>query len=160
VTEQTKAKDLAREEREMDKEIERLEAEARELEAPARAFTWDEIRAGATEDLERRERRRGILPRLLTAAKVKRLEIRRERYEREGEPLHKSRDEAYEKLEAARTKRLEAIEEENAARYEYSDAFQRTQGHEKRMKAIDREIRELRGEEQTRSSPSAFEWAR
>ncbi len=136
---------LAQEERKMDEEIERLEAEARELEVPARALTWDEIQAGAGEDLDKQERRRGILPRLIIAAKVKRLELRRERYERETEPLRKQREEAYARLEKAKAKRLQAEDEEKMALYEYSDAFQQVQGQEKRLKAVDREIRELRG---------------
>ena len=140
----SKTDQLAQEERKMDEEIRRLEAEARELEASDRALSWDQIQAG--EDLDKRERRRGILPRLIVAAKVKRLELRRERYERETEPLRKQREEAYARLEEAKTKRLQAEDEENAALYQYSDAFQQGQGQEKRLQAIDREIRALRGE--------------
>ena len=142
--EKSKAENLVDEERKMDEEIRRLEAEARELEAPAHVLTWDEIQAG--EDLDKRERRRGVLPRLITAAKIKRLELRRERYERETEPLQAQREEAYARLEEAKTKRLDAIDEENAALYQYSDAFQQVQGQEKRLKAVDRELAELRGE--------------
>ncbi len=142
----TKTEDLVEEERTMDGEISRLEAEQRELDSPARVLTWDEIQAGATEDLEKREIRRGILPRLIVAAKAKRLEIRRERLERESEPLHKLREDAYERLQKATAKRLEAIEKENAARYKFADALAQTQRQEKRAEAIDRELRELRGE--------------
>ncbi len=155
----TKVENLTQEEQAMDKEIEALEQEARELEAPARLLTWDEIKAGATEDLEKRERRRGLLPRLITAAKVKRLELARERYEQEAEPLRKLREEAYEKLEAARTKRLSAVEEENVARAHYGDAHMRIESRERRTQEIDKEIRELRGEQQTNSS-SPYEWTR
>jgi hypothetical protein len=101
MTTKTKAKDLQTEEREMDAEIERLENEHRDLQSPARALTWEEVQTGATEDLERREVRRGILPRLIVAAKVRRLQIRRERYEQEAEPLRKLREEAHERLQAA-----------------------------------------------------------
>ncbi len=142
----TKAEDLVKEERTMDGEISRLEAEQRELDSPARVLSWGEIQSGAVEDLEKREIRRGILPRLLDAAKIRRLEIRRERLERESEPLHKLREDAHERLEAATAQRLKAIKEEDAARYEFADALAQTQGQEKRTKAIDRELRELRGE--------------
>lgn len=145
MTTKQKPTDLAQEERRMDAEIEKLEAEQRELESPARVPTWDEIQAGA-EDLEKRERRRGILPRLIAAAKVRRLQIRRERYEAELAPLSRARDEAYERLEAARTKRILATEEENAARFPYSDAQARVEGRERRIKEVDREIRELKVE--------------
>lgn len=114
--------------------------------SPARIPTWDEIQAGAAEDLEKRERRRGILPRLITAAKVKRLEIRRERYGQEVAPLTESRDEAHERLLAAQEKRLTAVEEEDAARYEFADSQTRLDAIERRTMEIDREMRALRGE--------------
>ncbi len=144
-TKKPKAEDLVKEERTMDGEISRLEAEQREFDSPARVLTWDAIQAGAA-DLEKREIRRGILPTLITAAKIRRLEISRERYEQEAEPFRKKREEAYERREAATAKRLEATEEENAARYEYSDAHVRVTSHEQRIKEADREIRTLRGE--------------
>jgi len=150
VTEQatkTKAEDLVKEERTMDGEIERLEAEQRELDSPARVLSWDEIQGGAAKDLEKREVRRGILPRLITAAKAKRLEVRRERYEREAEPLRERLVEAYERLQAATAKRLKAIEAEDAARYEYADLYKQVERRENRAKTTGRELRELRGEE-------------
>ena len=140
------AEKLGEEEREMDAEISRLEAERTELESPVRVLTWEEIQAGAAEDLERREGRRGILPRLITAAKVRRLQIRRDRHEREAEPLRKLREDAHARLEAATAKRLEATEEENAARFDYSDANFRVESREERAREIEREIRALRGE--------------
>ncbi len=60
--------------------------------------------------------------------------------------LDKLREEAHERLQKATAKRLEAIEEEDAARYEFADALSQTQRQEKRAMAIDRELRELRGE--------------
>ena len=75
MTTKQKTENLVEEEREMDGEIERLEAERAELMSPARTLTWEEIQAG--EDPGKRERRRGILPRLIVAAKVRRLELRR-----------------------------------------------------------------------------------
>jgi chromosome segregation ATPase len=140
------AERLAEEERKMDAEIERLEAEQRELASPSRALTWDEVQAGAAEDLEKRERRRAFLPRLVVAAKVKRLEIRRARLEAEAGPLRERRDEAHERLKTATAKRWEAVEEENAARYAYSNPNMRLESIERRTREIGREIRKLRGE--------------
>ena len=141
-----KHEDLAREEREMDAEIDRLEAEQRELDSPARILTWDEIQAGAAEDLEKLERRRGILPRLVTATKVKRLEIRRARMEEEAGPLREALEGAHEQLQEAAAKRLRATEEENAARAAYSHPYTRLDTIERHTKQIDRDIRVLRGE--------------
>ncbi len=141
-----KAEDLVKEERKMDAEISRLEAEQREIDSPARVLTWDEIQAGASEDLEKREIRRGIIPTLITAAKIRRLELRRERHEAEMEPFLKKREEAYERLQKATAKRLEAVEEENLARADYGDAHARVTSREQRIKEAGREIRALRGE--------------
>ncbi len=146
MTTKPKAENLIEEEKRMDAEIERLEAEQRELEDPARVLTWEEVQAGATGELEQRERRRAFLPRLIVAAQVKRLEVRRERYEAEAEPFRKKREEAYERLQAATAKRLEAVEEENAARADYGDAHARVTSREQRIKEANREIRALRGE--------------
>jgi hypothetical protein len=95
-----------------------MEAEAAHLEAPPPEIGWDELLANSAkheQELETRERRRGILPRLLTAAKIKRLELQRERWEQEIEPLKVERDEAYERLEAAEAKLTEAQRERNLA---------------------------------------------
>ncbi len=140
----TAADQLTREEREMDEEIQRLEAERLELEGPASVLSWDQIQAG--EDLDKRERRRGLLPRLITAARIKRLELKRQRHEAEIEPLQTRREKAHARLEKASAKRQEVIEEENAARYEYGDASSRIASREMHIRAINREIRELRGE--------------
>lgn len=144
--EKATAEKLLEEEREMDAEIERLEAERGDLESPAPVLTWEQLRAGAVDDLEKRERRRGIVPRLITAAKIKRLEIRRERYEAELAPLIERRDKAYAKREAATEKRLKAIEEEGVARGELSDAQMRVRQRERFVKEIDRDLRALKGE--------------
>ncbi len=140
------AENLIEEEKKMDGEVARLEAEQAGLDGPASALTWEEVQSGAAGELEARERRRGILPRLIVAAKVRRLEVRREGYEAELGPLRERREKAHERLEAARAKRLEAAEEENAGRAEYSDAHLRVEGREARIKETDREIRRLRGE--------------
>lgn len=105
---QKPAEKFAEEERTMDIEIERLEAELAE---PARGLTWEEVRGGVSEELAERERRRLLLPRLIAAAKVKRLEVRRECLEAEAEPLRKLRDDAHERLLAAQEKRRAAVEE-------------------------------------------------
>ncbi len=146
MTTKQKAPDLLEEEKKMDREITCLEAERTDLESPARIPTWEEIQSGAAEDLEKREARRGILPRLIAAAKVRRLQIRQARYEAEMEPFLKKREEAHERLQKATAKRLEAIEEENLARAHYGDAHTRVMSREQRVKEADREIRELRGE--------------
>ena len=94
----------------LDASIQAMEAEAAHLEASPPEIGWDELVANSAkheQDLETRERRRGILPRLITAAKIKRLELQREQWEQEIESLKVERDEAYERLEAAEAKLTE-----------------------------------------------------
>jgi chromosome segregation ATPase len=139
------AQKLLREEREMGAAIERLEAEQRDLESPAPALTWEEIQAGAMKDLEGRERRRGILPRLIAAAKIRRLEIRRERQEAEIGPLREAREEARTRLEEAQAKRQEAQELETRAQVEHGDARMRLRYAQGFLDETERELRALKG---------------
>ena len=56
----------------MESELAALESERAELDAPAETPSWDDLqRAGAFEELEAQERRRGVLPRLIAAARAK-----------------------------------------------------------------------------------------
>ncbi len=123
-----------------------MEAEATQLEAPPAEIGWDELVANSAkyaQELEARERRRGILPRLITAAKIKRLELQREQWGKEIEPLKAERDKAYERLEAARAKLIEAQGERNLAQGAWSHARGLIQSREDRIRAINRELREL-----------------
>ena len=88
----------------LDEEIRSLEAELEEHAAP---LVWGEVDAG---ELVRKEQRRGVLPRLITAAKIKRLELEKRRTEGELQPLYTEREEAHKKLERATAKKLKAEE--------------------------------------------------
>ena len=141
----------------MDEEIARLEAERAELERPPQEIGWDELVAKSAKyerELEARERRRGILPRLITAAKIKRLELQREQWEREIGPLEAERDAAYERIEAAEATLREARKEKGLAEGVWSDARWRIQSRRDRIQAIDREIRELKGETAPEKPPA------
>jgi chromosome segregation ATPase len=129
--------------------VEDLDAKIQEMEAElaqgyGKPLTWDEVTSATPEDLARKEQRRSVLPRLITAAKIKRLELRRAGYERDIEPLQAKREAAYERIEAATAHRLEAEAEEGKARSEWSDANMRIQSREDRIREVTREIRELR----------------
>jgi sugar-specific transcriptional regulator TrmB len=67
----TKERTVEEELREVEQEIESMERELAEREQP---IVWGEVEAG---ELEAKERRRAILPRLITAARIKRLELLR-----------------------------------------------------------------------------------
>ena len=134
--------DLAR----MDETIRTLEAEQVELENLPAPLTWDEIQAGATTQLEAREARRGILPTLITAAKIKRLELERRKVEREMTPFEERLTSAYEKQEKALAKLHKAQEELNHARGDWHDVNLRLEKKQRRTKQINAEIQKLKGE--------------
>ncbi len=138
-------KKLLEEEREMGAEIERLGRELEELEAPSRPFTWEEIRAGAVEDLDRRERRRAVLPRMIAAAKARQLEIRRARLEAEIGPLSRRSERAEAKLEEAKVERAKAAEREGVAHAEHSDARQALRYARQGLRQVERDLQALEG---------------
>jgi hypothetical protein len=111
--------------------------------------TAEEVAAAAreVERLEDEERQRSSRPGPIAAAKIKLLELQRRQVEWEIEPLEVERAEAHERLEAAEAKYHEAIEERGRARSEWSRVHGLTQSREERIRRIDQEIRELKGEE-------------
>ena len=125
--------------------IEEMEAEL--AEGYGHPLSWEEVTTTTAVELARKEQRRSILPRLITAAKVKRLELQREKWEREIEPLETERAEAYERLEAATAKYHEAERERNLAQGAWSHAHNLIGSRQDRIREINREIRELRGED-------------
>jgi hypothetical protein len=94
--------------------------------------------------VDRHEQRRSTFERLLTAFKIKRLEIRRSRYERELAPLVAARQDAGERLEEIEAQRIALMEEIGKARADWGDANTRAESKAHHMRRIDREICELR----------------
>ncbi len=130
--------------------IRRLEAEYAELESPGREPTWDELVENSAKyerELEARERRRSILPRIIHAGKVKRAEARIRELESDLEPLKAERAEAYERLEKAKAAELEAKERRKAAHGAWGILHGRVLTKEDHIKRARRELRELKGEE-------------
>jgi chromosome segregation ATPase len=125
----------------LDREIASMEAELREVDAP---IVWGEA---AAEELEARERRRAILPRLITAARAKRLELQQEGYRRQLEPLGAECEQAYQKLQKALEKEHKAKEEREAAQGEWRIKLSATQNLKDRIRRTQRELRELKGED-------------
>ena len=125
----------------LDTEIENMETE---LEAGEKPLVWDE--AGSVEEIAAEQHRLAILPRLIRAAKIKRLELKIKRHEREAEPLEVQRAKAYEALERAQAKRFEVEEQIAAARQAWSLPHVQLQSLERRIKDAERELSELREE--------------
>ena len=84
----------------------------------------------------------GVLPHLLKAARVKRLELQRRKCEDQIAELDEQRTEGYQRLEAAREERRKAAEEETAAYGMWHDANWRIESYERRV----REIADIKGE--------------
>ncbi len=144
-TTEEEARALAEEVENMEAELGRLEAEQAQLDAPARVPSWDELqRAGAVEDLENRARRGGVIPRLITAAKVKLLELRAERERLELEPLKAERVRAHDECQEAQAKAREAEQERIATFSRWNSAHAAIQDGERRIRLAEREIREIR----------------
>jgi hypothetical protein len=104
----------------LDASIERMEAEF--AEGYGRPLSWEEVTSTTADELAAKEQRRSMLPRLITAARVRRLELQRARWERNLAPLEHQREEAHKRLEAAEAKYHEALEERNLARREWDYA--------------------------------------
>ncbi len=98
------------------------------------------------ERLEAEEKRRLSRPRPIVALKIKRLELEKRRTEGELEPLYSEREAAGKKLGRLRVKRLELEEEIRMAQAAWGDPNTRIQKRERRLKDLDRQIAELRGE--------------
>jgi hypothetical protein len=124
----------------VDEELREVERELAERERP---LVWGEVDA---EQLEAKERRRAILPRLLQAARIKRLELRIHEREQEIERLDAARAGAYERLEKAKAAELKAKERREVAYGEWGFAHAAVLSSEDRLKRYRRELRKLKGE--------------
>jgi hypothetical protein len=101
---------------------------------------------GAFEALEAEARRRGVLPRLIAAARAKVLELRIRREEAHLEPLKAERERAYAVVEEAQANARKAQGERVAALHRWHEAHGAIGDHEQRMKLATRQLAELRGE--------------
>jgi colicin import membrane protein len=144
-TAEKEAETLGEEIKRMEGELAALESERAELDAPAKAPSWDELQqAGAFEELEARERRRGVLPRLIAAARAKLVELRIRREEAELGPLKAERESAYAAMEEAKAEARRAEEKRQAALARWGFAHERVHGREQRVERATRELAELR----------------
>jgi chromosome segregation ATPase len=129
----------------IEERIAELEAELTGLEGPPPPLTATDIAQGAVALADKHEQRRSTTKRLLVAFKVKHLEIRRSRYEREMVPFVAAREAAGERLEELEGRRIELQEEIGKARADWGDANTRAESKAQHVRRIDREIRGLRG---------------
>ena len=125
--------------------IAELEAELAALEGPPPPLTVTDIAQGAVALVDEHEQRRSTIERLLAAFKIKRIETRRTRYERELKPFVAARQSAGERLQELEAQRIALMEEIGRARADWGDANTRAESKAQHIRAIEREICELRG---------------
>jgi chromosome segregation ATPase len=124
---------------------ERMEAELQEQEQP---LSWEMAKKpGTLKKLAEAAQKRTHYPRILRACRERELELQREALERRAGDERSKMEVAHRELEAAEAKRLEAEEEERAARAAYSHPYTRLQKLERNIKDFERQLAELRGEE-------------
>ncbi len=134
------------EEQVIEDRISELEHELEALEGPPPPLTLTDIAQGAVALVDKHEQRRTTIERLLSAFRIKRLELRRARYEREIEPHAAAREAAGERLQELEAQRIKLQEEINQTRATWGDANTRAESKAHHIRRIDREIRELRSE--------------
>ena len=137
---------LAREERvihDLDASIEALEKELQD--GYGCVLVWDEVASSTPDELARKEGRRAVLPRLISAARVKRLELLRAREERELPPLQENLTQTYESYQEAEEKLRDAQNGRNAALAAWNQALREKSRIEVRVKRIDGQITEIKG---------------
>ncbi len=111
--------------------------------AEAAPLVWDRITSTTAAELAATEQRRSIIPRLITAARIKRLELERRREEERVQPLQEEAAKAHERLEKATAARAKADEEAGQARFLWTSALSRLENRRRRVKEIDRAVADL-----------------
>lgn len=136
-----KAQDLDHEIAEIDRRVAELEAEKAGLPEP---LSWDELmQAGALQQVEQAELRKGVIPRMLRAAKVKRLQLELVRLERRLEPITAEQEQAYERREKLNAQILQLQEQHGREQHAWSHAKMRRDAIEREQRSLRRSLREL-----------------
>ncbi len=142
MTETKKQKRKAETIEDLDASIQSMEAEL--AEGYGTPLSWEEVTTTTAAELAAKEQRRSILPRLIAAAKAKRLELEIAGLEAKARALGAEREENYHRLEKATDKARRAEEEREAARGAWATALGTSQDLERRIRQRKRELRELR----------------
>jgi hypothetical protein len=126
----------------LDQQIQSMEAEL--VEGYGKPLTWEEVTSTTAEEIARKEQRRGILPRLIHAAKVRRLELEKLRREEEAAPLREKLEATYAALQEQENELRRAKEKRDAAHAEWSLTLSALQSAEERTRRTEKELDELR----------------
>lgn len=127
----------------LDQSIQEMEAEL--ADGHGRPLTWDEVTSTTAEALVRKEQRRGILPRLIRAAKVKRLELEVQSRQRVADEIRARLEPSYEAFQEKEDELRRAKEVRDEAHGEWAMTLSALQGADGRVDRVARDLQELRG---------------
>jgi chromosome segregation ATPase len=140
----SKVRDLDHEIDELDRQVAQLEAEKAGLPEP---LSWDELmQAGAVQQVEQAELRRGVIPRMLRAARTKRLQLELARLERRLEPIVAEQEQAYERREELGAQIRELQEQHGREQHAWTHAGFRRDTLEREQRNVRKQLRELNGD--------------
>jgi hypothetical protein len=128
----------------LDARISEMQAELED--GHGRPLTWDEVTSTMTDEIARKEQRRGILPRLIHAAKVRRKEVELRDRRAEADAIREKLKPAYEAFPEQEAELLRAKERRDKAHGEWAVTLSALQSADNRTERTARELAELRGE--------------
>ena len=133
---------------EVERRVAELENELATLSAEDQknTITWGESEASIAKRISDAARRKLVLPRLIKSGKLRILELERKTEEERLAELEVGAQAAYAALREAEDALRKAQENLGQAKYEHSDTVVRIQWLQRRIKHIDNELKELRGE--------------
>jgi hypothetical protein len=126
----------------LDEQIQTMEAEL--VEGYEKPLTWEEVTSTTAEEIARKEQRRGILPRLIHAAKVRRLELEKLRREQEAAPLREKLEATYAAFLEQEDELRKAKEKRDAAHAQWTLTFSALQSADERTRRVEKALCELR----------------
>jgi hypothetical protein len=126
----------------LDQQIQEMEAELSE--GYGKPLTWEEVTSTTAQEIARKEQRRSVLPRLIHAAKVKRLELEKDRRDKEAAVLQEKVETTYAALQEQEEKLRTAQEKRDAAHGQWSLALSASQNAIECTRRVYRELRELK----------------
>jgi hypothetical protein len=125
----------------LDEQIQSMEAEL--AESYGKPLTWEEVTSTTAEEIARKEQRRGILPRLIHAAKVRRLEVEKLHREKEAAPLRKKVEATYAAFQEQEDQLRKAQEKRDAAHAQWTLTLSALQSADERTRRTEKELDEL-----------------
>jgi hypothetical protein len=127
--------------------IEQLEQQIREMEAELTedregSLDWDDLPSAS--ELAEKEQRRAVLPRILRAARIKRLELRVAAEEKNLADLRKKSEEAHAAFRERQQERMDAEEAEQAASGQWNAAVSAGLMADQDLRRMKKELAELK----------------